>query len=445
MQKDYLIEKRPVTALTILALPMIIGNLFQQIYTMADSAIVGRYVGEQAFAAVGASHALTEVFICIAIGGGVGASVVVGQYFGAREYGRMKAAISTAMLAFLALSVALSGFGLLLSRQIMLWLNTPADTLDMAALYLRIYFFGLPFLFMYNILSAMFNALGKSRIPLYFLIFSSAFNVVLDLVMVLRLQMGVAGVAWATVVAQGISAMLSFAVFLRELRQLEGTAPGLFDRDELLGMGRIALPSILQQSTISIGTMLIQSVVNSFGSAALAGYTAAMRMDGLLIVPMTSTGSALSAYTAQNIGADRKERVVKGYHTALGMVVFFGALSWLLLQLCSREISVFFLGEEATAVALSTSRSCLLFKSWFYCFIGFKITTDGVLRGAGDMFMFTVANFANLFLRVFLSVTLAPRFGIAMVWMTVPLGWLLNWAISYAEYRTGKWKTMRKK
>lgn len=170
MGKEYLIQEKPLKALLVFALPMIIGNLFQQFYTMVDSVVVGRFVGEQALAAVGASYSLTTVFISIAIGGGVGASVITSQYFGAREYGKMKNSVRTALMAFLVLSLVLGSFGLLFSRQIMIWLNTPKEALPQAAEYLRIYFLGLPFLFMYNILSSMFNALGKSRIPLYLLI-----------------------------------------------------------------------------------------------------------------------------------------------------------------------------------------------------------------------------------------------------------------------------------
>ena len=202
MKNDYLIQKKPLSALVLFSVPIIVGNLFQQFYTMADSAIVGRFVSEQALAAVGASYALTNIFICVAIGGGIGASVIVSRYFGAKEYENMKSAVFTALLSFLAVSIVLGGIGLLLGRQIMAVLNTPADVLDLSVQYLNIYFLGLPFLFMYNVLSAMFNALGKSRIPLYFLIFSSVFNVILDVIFVTRCGRFVAGVAWATLIAQ---------------------------------------------------------------------------------------------------------------------------------------------------------------------------------------------------------------------------------------------------
>lgn len=215
MGNEYLIQEKPLKALIVFALPMIIGNLFQQFYTMVDSVVVGRFVGEQALAAVGASYSLTTVFISVAIGGGVGASVITSQYFGAREYGKMKRSVRTALTAFVVLSLALGAFGLVFSHRIMVWLNTPEEALSQAVQYLRIYFLGLPFLFMYNILSSMFNALGKSKIPLYLLIFSSVFNMILDVILVRNLGMGVSGVAWATLIAQGISAACSFMIFCR--------------------------------------------------------------------------------------------------------------------------------------------------------------------------------------------------------------------------------------
>lgn len=277
------------------SLPMIVGNLFQQAYTIVDSAIVGHYNGEAALAAVGASSALTTIFICVAIGGGIGASVIISQHFGAKRFARMKSAVYTALLTFLAVSVLLAGVGLLCSEQIMTALKTPPDALEIAVTYLNIYFYGLPFLFLYNILSSLFNALGKSRIPLYFLIFSSLLNVVLDWYFVAVLHRGVPGAAYATFLAQGLSAVLSFGVFLLELRRIPERSNGLFRFGELRAMTRVALPSILQQSTVSIGMMLVQSVVNGFGTQILAGFSAAARIESLCIVPMAAISNALSS------------------------------------------------------------------------------------------------------------------------------------------------------
>lgn len=446
MKKEYLIEERPLKALLLFAFPMIVGNLFQQFYTMVDSVVVGRFVGENALAAVGASYSLTNVFISIAIGGGVGASVLTSRYFGARDYRRMKSSVYTALLTFLTISILLGGVGLLFSRQIMVGLNTPENILSDATEYLNIYFIGLPFLFMYNVLSSMFNALGKSNIPLGLLIFSSVFNVILDVYTVTALHMGVAGVAWATLIAQGISAIAAFLIFLWQMKgyPVNGKV-SLFDIRELSDMARIALPSILQQSTVSIGMMLVQSVVNSFGSEMLAGYSAGSRIESIAIVPMAAMGNVISSFTAQNIGAGRKGRVVQGYHTAFGIVGAFAVIICVILELFYTPIISIFLGADGTAMAMETGTSYLRFMGWFFVLIGMKMITDGLLRGAGDMTMFTVANMVNLCIRVVVAVTMAPRFGIGMVWYAVPIGWAANFLISYIEYRRGKWKLDKQK
>lgn len=438
-KKNVLLEGKSLYALIIFAVPMIIGNLFQQFYNMADSAIVGKYVGENALAAVGASYSLTNVFICVAIGGGVGATILTSQYLGSKEYDMLKTSVYTALVSFLVVSVILAVFGACASPAIMKALKTPDNILDDAILYLRVYFIGLPFLFMYNVLASIFNALGKSRIPLYFLIFSSVLNIVLDIFMVVVLNMGVAGVAWSTMIAQGISAVASFTVLLHYLKKFSAKG-SLFEFTMLKRMLKIAIPSILQQSIVSIGMMMVQSVVNGFGASRLAGYSAAMRIEAICVVPMSAMGNAVSTFTAQNIGAEQKERVVKGYHAAYGIVAFFGIVICIILEVFNRPIIQMFLNEESAPEALQTGMAYLGFMGWFFTMIGLKMITDGVLRGAGDMKMFTVANLANLGVRVIFAYTLAPVWGIAAVWYAVPIGWTINYIISFIEYRTGKWK-----
>lgn len=480
MKSDYLTSKPAFYALFVFSLPIIIGNLFQQLYTMVDSAVVGRFVGEQALAAVGASYSLTVVFICVAIGGGVGSSVIVSKYFGARNFSAMKTAVSTAFLTFLGISVFLGAVGIVINRPLLVLLKTPSDALDMALVYLRIYFLGLPFLFMYNVISSMFNAIGNSRIPLVFLIFSSLLNVALDFLFVAVFKTGVAGAAWATLIAQGLSCVLSFTVFMRTLGKFKDSEEGVsaagkdvgffgenscvsarsggasfcggrltrggyrkfrfFDGRELSSMAKIAIPSILQQSTVSIGMMLVQSVVNSFGSEALAGYSAFSRIASIAIVPMAALNNSMSSYTAQNIGAGKPERVVKGYHAANLMVAFFAVTLCLCIEIFYRPLISLFIGDGGSETALRTGQAALRFEGFFYCWIGFKMACDGLLRGAGDMKVFTLANLVNLSIRVVVSVVCAPRFGIEWVWYSVPMGWFMNFVISFAEYRTGNWK-----
>lgn len=445
MKKEYLIEEPPFKALLFFAGPMILGNLFQQLYTMADSVIVGRFVGENSLAAVGASYSLTNVFISIAVGGGVGASVLTSQAFGRRDYRGMKRSIYTALFSFLTISILLGIIGLIFCEPLLQVLRTPDAVMGDAAVYLNIYFVGLPFLFMYNILSSMFNALGRSRMPLYLLILSSTLNVLLDLLMVGVWQWGVMGAAVATLIAQGLSAVVSFCLFVREIRRYPEKEPVRFSWPDAKAMGRIALPSILQQSTVSIGMMLVQSVVNSFGPEMLAGYSAAMRVESLCIVPMAALGNAVSSYTAQNLGANREDRVRQGYRVCYGLVLAFAVLIGVLVLPFTGPLTRLFLDENGTKLALSTGESCMGFMAWFYVLIGLKMITDGVLRGAGDMPVFTLANLLNLGLRVVLAVILAPRFGIFMVWAAVPMGWLVNYLVSFWRYRTGIWCTKMKK
>ena len=432
----------PGKSLFFFALPMILGNLFQQFYNMTDSVIVGRFVGEDALAAVGASYSLTTVFIMIAIGGGIGASVLTSQYLGAKKYGHMKTSVQTALFSFLFLSILLSLIGLFGNRTILILLKTPQNILSDAVLYLNIYFIGLPFLFMYNILSAIFNALGKSHIPLYLLIFSSILNILLDLFMVCTLQLGVAGVAVATVVAQGISAILSFFLLMHKLKEYEVSEEEhfhLYSTEMLFRGTKIAIPSIIQQSIVSIGMLLVQSVVNSFGSSILAGYSAGMRMESLCIVPMIATGNAVSTFTAQNLGAKQTNRIRQGYRASLIMIICFAVIICLVTQLFHGEIISAFVDEASGATAFATGNSYLRFIGWFFCLIGFKAVTDGVLRGAGDVGVYMAANLINLGIRVFVANYFAPVWGVAAVWYAVPMGWCANFLISFLWYKTGRW------
>ena len=263
--------------------------------------MVGKFVGEQALAAVGASYAITNVFIAIAIGGGIGSSVVISQFLGAGKLAKMKTAVYTTMFNFLGIAAFLAAVGILFNNRILNLVNVPEDIFSDAALYLAIYFLGLPFLFMYNVQASIFNALGDSKKPLYLLIFSSLLNIVLDMILVIIFKQGIRGVALATLIAQGISAVISFLLLMKDYREEEKVR--LYSGEMAVSMVKIAVPSTLQQSIVHIGILLVQSVINSFGSTAIAGYSAGMRIESLSIVPMLAMGNAMSTFTAQNMGA----------------------------------------------------------------------------------------------------------------------------------------------
>lgn len=444
-------EGAPARKLFFFAAPMILGNLFQQLYNMADSVIVGQFAGVDALAAVGASYALTTVFVMLAIGGGNGSAVVTAQYLGAKRYRELKTSVSTALTAFLALGILLAAAGYFGSGMILTALKTPENILEMAQQYLNIYFVGLPFLFLYNVLASMFNALGDSKTPLYLLIFSSVVNVGLDIWFVAGFSMGVAGVAVATVIAQGTAAVISFLLLLRKLRDYEvpdddACKAGdrkLFDADMLAHMVKMAIPTMLQQSIVSVGMLLVQSVINRFGSDVLAGYTAAGRIESICIVPMIAAGNAVATFTAQNVGAEKYERVREGYRSAYGLVFGFAAVICIAVLLSRKALIGMFLDGAENAAAYETGISYLSFIAFFYALIGLKAITDGVLRGSGDVGVFMAANLINLSIRVSAAYLLAPVLGAAAVWYAEPMGWAVNYLLSFLRYKSGKWRTKK--
>lgn len=445
-KKSYnMLTDPPGRALLFFAFPMILGNLFQQFYNIVDSIVVGKFVSVEALASVGASYAITNVFIAVAIGGGIGSSVIISQFLGAKNPEKMKTAISTTLINFLFISVLLGLFGLVANDAILRLLKVPANVFDDAALYLRIYFIGLPFLFMYNVQAAVFNSLGDSKTPLRLLIFSSLLNIFLDLLFVIRFRWGVEGVATATLIAQGISAVISFVLLLKKVKTFQ-SAPDEFrfyDAKMVLSMTRVAIPSVLQQSIVHMGILLVQSVVNTFGSDVMAGYSAGTRIESISIVPMLAIGNAMSTFTAQNMGAGNIKRVKQGYKVCYGALAAFAVILCLVIQLFGHGFVSAFLDADASREAFETGMAYSGFISFFFILIGLKATTDGLLRGAGDVTAFTIANLANLTIRVFVANYFAPRYGVQFVWFAVPIGWATNYVISFAWYLTGHWSKVR--
>ena len=426
-------------------LPMLASVMFQQFYSVADSSIAGRFAGEDALAAVGASYPITVIFMAFAVGSNLGASVVVSRLFGAGDLKRMKSAVSTAFIACGVLSAVLTLFGWFFCSWMMELVHTPENIFSEGELYLKIYVYGLTFLFLYNVCTGIFTALGDSRTPLKLLIFSSLLNIVLDLLFVIEFHMAVRGVAVATLIAQGLSAALSFLILMRKLRGYRQDEEDFrfYDREMAESMTRVALPSILQQSIVQLGILLVQSVVNTFGSSVIAGYSAGTRIESISIVPMLAIGNAMSTFTAQNMGAGNQKRVKEGYRVCYFALAGFAVVLCVLTQLFGSLFISAFLDAEASAEAFSVGMAYAGFISFFYIFIGLKATTDGLLRGAGDMKVFTAANLANLAIRVFVANYFAPRYGVQFVWYAVPLGWAANYLISFVWYLTGHWSRIR--
>lgn len=259
-------------------------------------------------------------------------------------------------------------------------------------------------------------------------------NVSLDVYFVRDLGFGLAGAAYATLLAQGLSAVLAFGVFIRRLSKIKTEKTKIFDKKELGRISYLAIPSIIQQSTITIGQLLVQSVVNSFGVGMLAGFSAAIRVESLIIVPITSLGNAISSYTSQNVGAKKLERLEKGLRASIAMVGIYSVVILICLKFNSANIIAYFMNESSSNLAKDTGVAYLDFIGYFFLLVGSKHCVDGILRGVGDVKIFTLANIVNLTIRVSLSMALAHKVGIAMVWYAVPLGWLANLVISTSYY-----------
>lgn len=441
MVKDLTVGK-PEEVLWKFSIPMFISVIFQQMYNIADSVIAGKFAGEDALAAVGASYPITMIFMAIAVGSNIGCSVVISQLFGGKQYKKMKTAVSTTLIASVVLSAVLTAAGLLGVNALMRMIKTPENIFSDGALYLGIYIGGFLFLFLYNICAGIFQSLGDSKTPLYFLIGSSVGNVLLDLLFVAVFHWGVAGVAWATFLAQGIACILAFSALLLRLKGIvtEGKAE-LFSADMLKRVCAIAVPSILQQSFISVGNIFIQSLINGFGSSVIAGYSAAVKLNTFTITSFTTLANGLSGFTAQNIGAGKADRVKKGLKAGGKMAVGVAVPFFIAFFFFGSSMILLFMEEEGS-LAMTTGVTFLKVVSPFYFVVALKLMADGVLRGAGDMKHFMVATFTDLILRVLLSFLLADKFGTMGIWISWPIGWTVATVMSVVFYLSGKWNPL---
>lgn len=440
MNKDLTVGK-PETVLWKFCLPLFGSIIFQQLYNIADSFVAGKFIGENALAAVGNSYEITLIFIAVAFGCNMGCSVNVSQLFGAKKFGEMKTAVYTAMISSAVLCGTLMLLGILGCDNLLHLINTPQEVFADSKIYLDIYIWGLPFVFFYNIATGIFSALGDSKTPFLFLAASSTANILVDILFVTVFDMGVAGVAWATFICQGVSCVLALLVVFLHLKQIKVTEKVLwFSLPVLKKLAVIAIPSMLQQSFVSVGNIIIQGVINGFGPGVMAGYSAAIKLNNLVITSFTTLGNGISNYAAQNIGAGKMPRINEGFRAGVKMV-------WILsLPLFA---AYFFVGEtllrlfmdNPTAAALQTGIIFLRIVSPFYFIISVKLVADGVLRGAGMMKQFMIATFSDLILRVGLAIILSStHLGSTGIWCAWPIGWVLGTGISVFFYHKGPWR-----
>lgn len=432
-------EGNPQKILWSFCLPMFGSIVFQQLYNIADSLVAGKFIGENALAAVGNSYNVTLIFIAFAFGCNIGCSVIVSQLFGAKDYRTMKTSVYTALIASGVLCGILMFTGLISCDVLLRLMKTQPEIMADSSLYLDIYIWGLPFLFFYNISTGIFSALGDSKTPFIFLAVSSSANILIDILFVKSFSMGIAGVAWATFLCQGVSCILALLLVLKRLSGIDGgkNIP-VFSWHLLRKIAAIAIPSILQQSFISVGNMMIQGCINSFGVSVAAGYSAAVKLNNLVVTSFTTIGNGISNFTAQNLGARKYDRIKLGFSAGLKLVWCLCVPFCAAYILFGKYLLLLFM-EQSSATALMTGRYFLWILSPFYFVVSAKLVADGVLRGISAMEKFMTATFTDLILRVVLSFVFSSWSGSSIgIWCSWPVGWSIAAALSIWFYHSSK-------
>ena len=415
----------PLKVLWLYSLPLIGSVVFQQMYNMADTIIAGKAIDDYALAAVGASYPVTMIFMAVALGCNLGCSVIVSRFFGQKHYAEGRESVSTILISVAVLGVVMTGVGIGIGSPIMRLLQTPESIFGDALAYLYIYIGGFIFVLIYNVGTGIYTALGDSMTPFRFLVASSLGNIGLDLLFVLAFRMGVAGLAWATFICQGIAAVLCVIALLLRLRKLGGDRkPRLFSRQLLARMCIVAIPSILQQSFISIGNLFIQALVNGHGELVLAGYTAAIKLNTFLLTTLTTVTGALSSYTAQNIGAGKSERVAKGLAACCSITGIL-LVPFMVFYLAFPQTALLLFTQDVSGEAMATGVQFLHMVVPFYAVVAIKLLCDSVMRGSERMIPFMITTFSDLVIRVALCFIFDPGMGMGPtgLWLSWPIGW----------------------
>ena len=423
------------------SIPLLLGNLFQQLYNAVDSVVVGNYIGAQALAAVGSSAPVINLLVSFFMGLAVGAGVIISRYFGARKKEELHIAVHTSLALTFAAGLVMTLIGVLISPYVLQWVGTPSDVMESSVLYLRIYFLGILSVMVYNMGSGILRAVGDSRNPLYFLIVSSVTNIILDMLFVIVFHMGIAGVGWATLIAQTISAVLTMLLLMRTKEEYQVKLKHIrFHKHMLYEIVRLGLPSGMQNAIVSFSNVIVQSNINAFGSLAMAGCGSYTKIDGFAILPVMSYSMALTTFTGQNMGAKKYDRVKQGAKTGILMsVITIVCISALLLMLGPNVLAIF--SSDPTVINYGLYMMHVLAPG--YIFLAISHAFNGIIRGAG---ITTVPMIVMVTcwcgLRMAWILTSVPLFhDIGVVFM----GWRLTWIASalwlFLYYRKGKWMT----
>ena len=426
---------KPSKVLWLFCLPLFGSIIFQQLYNIADSLVAGKFISEEALAAVGNGYEITLIFLAFAFGCNIGCSVVSSRLYGEKKYNDVKSCISTAFISTIIISIILSVLGYFFSKPLLKIINTPDNIMEESSLYLDIYIYGLIFVFIYNVSTGIFSAFGDSKTPFIFLAISSVSNIFVDILFVAVFKMGIAGVAWATFICQAISAILAFVIVIKRVKNLpvDEEKVKMFSLPCLKDMAIVAIPSTIQQSFISVGNILIQSVINTFGSSAIAGYSAAVKLNNLMITSLTTVGNGISNYTAQNLGSSKIDRIHEGFRAGIKMVIIL-CLPFIVLYFTVGKYLLYLFMDSTSTDALNVGMMFLRIVSPFYFIIAAKLVADGILRGTSNMVYFMIATFTDLLLRVAFAFILSTSLGTNGIWISWPIGWTISMALSIMFY-----------
>ena len=421
------------------ALPMLFGNLFMQLYQFVDTIIVGQVLGTDALAAVGACTPVVFMTTALVTGIGIGSSVVISQYFGAKKIENIQLTSDTLFIFLLAFGALITIAGFFLSDDILRLMRLPEEALPIGTQYLTIYLSGSILLFGYNSVAAILRGLGDSKTPLYFLIVASLLNVILDLVFIPVLGWGVKGAAWATVISQGLSFLLSIWWVNRTNTILKLRVFKLKFNREIFGQClKMGLPTGLQQTSVSIGMIALMGIVNGFGTNIIASYVAAQRIDSLVALPVMNLAAALTTFAGQNMGAGNINRIKRGLKYTLLMVIFTCLILNSFIIVFGNNIMSLF---SQDAMVIEVGSECLIVLNSFYVIFGTMFVFNGLLRGDGaTIFPMLMTLIALWFIRVPAAAFLSEEFGYQGIWWSYPIGWIVGMVGSMLYYLSGRWK-----
>lgn len=437
--KNNMLTDSPTKTLLIFSLPILLGNLLQQFYSIIDSVVVGNYVSANALGSIGNTMPIIFMVICISFGLSNGASILIGQTIGAKQDHRIKPLGYSSLFYAMMIGLVLSIICIPNAMNLVKMINTPLELQQDSANYLTIYFYGLIFVFGFNMISAIFRSLGDSMSPLIFLIVASVLNIILDLVFVLVFEMGVEGVAIATVLSQALAFLLQVILLNIRLRKFTTENKQWIELKSLVQLSKLALPATSQEILIGVGIILTQVLVNQFGSNVVSAYTITSKITDFVMLPMVNLGIGMTVFTAQNVGAFQYDRVKQAHLNMLKITLSFGLIMAILVSLFGNQLISLFLGENLTQEILEVGRVYLYYSAITFFFMAILFPAESLLKGAGDINMFLFIAITGSFTKIVAALILIPYFGIQGIWFGIAFGWFVEMSLTLYRYRSNKW------